>query len=96
MAELELELEKGYSKDPVKPVTLSDGTVVKMEIIRDVDKKSMSGLAMKDEKEVAQFRVNPDSNRLFLQVMPLDGVTQDVVAEIMETFTKGVQLLYKD
>ena len=91
-----MELEKGYSKDPVKPVTLSDGTVVKMEIIRDVDKKSMSGLAMKDEKEVAQFRVNPDSNRLFLQVMPLDGVTQDVVAEIMETFTKGVQLLYKD
>lgn len=96
MADYELELEKGYSKDPVKPVTLSDGTVVKMEIIRDVDKKSISGLAVKDEKEVAQFRVNPDSNRLFLQVMPLDSVSGSVVAEIMEAFTKGVNLLYKD
>lgn len=96
MAELELELEKGYSNDPVKPVTLSDGTVVKMNLIRDVDKKSMSGLAVKDEKEVAQFRVNPDSNRLFLQVQPLDGVSQEVVAEILNVFLKGVQLLYKD
>ena len=96
MANFDLELESGYSKNPVKPITLSDGTVVKMEIISDGEKKTVSGKAEKDGKEVGLFRLNPDGNRLFMQVQPLDSVTVAVAADIIDAFLAGVRYLLKD
>lgn len=96
MANFELELESGYSKNPVKPITLSDGTVVKMEIIKDGEKKTMNGIAVKEEKEVATLRLNPDSNRLFIQVQPLDGVSSEVTVEIIEAFHAGIKYMFNN
>lgn len=96
MANFDLELESGYSKNPVKPITLSDGSVVKMEIINDGEKKTVNGKAEKDGKEVGLFRLNPDGNRLFMQVQPLDSVTVAVAADIIDAFLAGVRYLLKD
>lgn len=96
MANFNLELEEGYSKNPVTPVTLSDGTVVKMEIIKDGEKKSISGKALKEDREVALLSRNPDSNRLYIQIQPLDAVSSVVASDIIDAFNEGIKLMFKD
>lgn len=96
MAKIELQEKTSYQKNDFEPVVLSDGTTVTMGSIVDGEKKTMNGKAEKDGKEVAMFRLNPDGNRLFMQVQPLDGVTNAVAVEIIETFLEGVKYLFKD
>ena len=67
-----------------------------MESITDGDKRSMSGSAVKDSREVASFRISSDSNRLFMQVFPLDAVDGSVAVEIVSTFMAGAKLLLSD
>ena len=95
MAKQELKLATSYEKKDFEPVTLSDGTVVKMNGIIEGDKKTISGEAVKDGKQVGLMRLSPDSGRLFMQVQPLADVTPAVAIEIVETFMAGISLFTK-
>lgn len=95
MAKTELKFSTSYEKKDFEPVTLSDGTVVKMNGVIDGDKKSISGEAEKDGKQVGLMRMSPDSGRLFIQVQPMAEVTTAVAIEIVETFSAGISLFNK-
>lgn len=95
MAKVNLKQQTNYQRNSFEPVVLSDGTTVSMAYEVDGEKKSMNGSASKDGKEVALFRVNPDSNRLFIQVQPLDSVGSTVAAEILDTLVAAIQEVFK-
>lgn len=96
MAKQELKLATSYEKKELdQPVTLSDGTVVTMSCINDGGKKSISGEAVKNEKQVGNMRLSPDSGRLYMQVQPLSEVSTSVALEIVETFMAGISLFTK-
>ena len=94
MAKIELQETPSYLKCNFEPVEMEDGTIVNMDYVVEGEKKTMNGKALKDSKEVALFRVNPDGNRLFIQVQPLDGVSIDTAADIVETFVEGIRHLF--
>lgn len=96
MAQIELQENVSYQKNSFAPIELSDGTVVTMESIIDGPKKTMYGEARKDDKQVGMFRVNPDGDRLFIQVQPLESVSKEVAQEIVEAFYEGIKHLFKD
>ena len=96
MAQIELQENVSYQKNSFAPIELSDGTVVTMESVIDGPKKTMYGEASKDDKQVGMFRVNPDGDRLFIQVQPLESVSKEVAREIVEAFYEGIKHLFKD
>ena len=93
MADIELNVTNSYRKDDINPVELSDGTVVKMNYVVDGEKKSMSGVAEKNEEQIAMLRMTPDSGRVFMQIDPLKDVPKETVVEIFETFVAGLKLV---
>lgn len=93
MADIELNVTNSYRKDDINPVELSDGTVVKMNYVVDGEKKFMSGVAEKNEEQIAMLRMNPEGNRIFMQIDPLKAVPADTVVEILETFVAGIKLV---
>lgn len=93
MADIELNVTNSYRMDDINPVELSDGTVVKMNYVVDGDKKSMGGVAEKNEEQIAMLRMNPEGNRIFMQIDPLKAVPADTVVEILETFVAGIKLV---
>ena len=93
MADIELNVTNSYREDDINPVELSDGTVVKMNYVVDGEKKSMSGVAEKNEEQIAMLRMNPEGNRIFMQIDPLKDVPADTVVEILETFVAGIKLV---
>lgn len=96
MAQIEIQENVSYQKNSFAPIELSDGTVVTMESVIEGPKKTMYGEARKDEKQVGMFRVNPDGDRLFIQVQPLEKVSKEVALEIVEAFYEGLKHLYKE
>ena len=93
MAKIELQEKTSYRKSDFDPVELKDGTVVKMSYVIDGEKKTLTGEAVKDNVKVAMLRVNPDGNRLFMQVDPLNSVPGEAAVEIIETFVAGINHL---
>lgn len=96
MEKMDLEASTSYEKLQVKPVTLSDGTVVEMSVIKDEGRVSLTGTARKDETTVGTVQVNPDGNRLFIQVLPLNAVDKAAVKEMVEVFAAGIELALGD
>ena len=53
----------------------------------------MSGVAEKNEEQIAMLRMTPDSGRVFMQIDPLKDVHKETVVEIFDTFVAGLKLV---
>jgi len=93
--EIKLVVEEEKHDGKFKPVELSDSTVVSFDYTVNGGNRKLYIKAEKDGNEVGRLSLNPDVNRMFLQVHPLDSMTPEAVVEFMATAMAALEEINK-
>lgn len=90
MANVNFEVEKSQETQNFKPISLSDGSVIKMQCESNGANVAVRGTVEKNSKEIGRISWSTEFNRLTVSLSPLDALNTPVALEAMDVFVAGL------
>ena len=90
MANVNFEVEKSQETQNFKPISLSDGSVIKMQCESNGANVSVRGTVEKNSKEIGRISWSTEFNRLTVSLSPLDALTKSVALEAVDVMVAGL------
>ena len=90
MANVNFEVEKSQETQNFKPISLSDGSVIKMQCESNGANVAVRGTVEKNSKEIGRISWSTEFNRLTISLSPLDALNTPVALEAMDVFVAGL------
>ena len=90
MANVIFEVEKSQETQNFKPVSLSDGSVIKMQCESNGANENVRGTVEKSGKEIGRISWSTEFNRLTVSLSPLDVLTTPVALEAVDVLVAGL------
>jgi hypothetical protein len=90
MNNVNFEVEKSRENQDFKPISLSDGSVIKMQSESNGANVAVRGTVEKNGKEIGRISWSTEFNRLTISLNPLDALESSVALEAVDVFTAGL------
>ena len=81
---------KSSSRVEFEAVEVAEGVSVKYEKTQNDKGLFVNGVINKDDREVGRVSLSEESDRMYMQLSPLNGLKKDTVVKVMQQITEGL------
>lgn len=90
MINVNFEVEKSRENEDFKPISLSDGSVIKMQSESNGTNVAVRGTVEKNGKEIGRISWSTEFNRLTISLNPLDAMDTSVALDAVDVLVAGL------
>lgn len=94
MAKIQLKEYSQRTAVEFDPIEISGGIKVNFSKSENGDKKEYRGRAIKDEREIGSASYTTASNRIFLNVHPVNEIGEGIAKEVADTLISGILSMF--